>query len=168
MTPAAERYAQLLLELDPSAEGMDETRALVEDPDLREALENPVYTQKEKDAVIHRLFPQEVRRFFQVVCGHGDFDLVPDMLDAYDGLRRKRDGIAQVTFTCCHEPTPEQREKLEALVRAKYHKNGVEWHTVLDPALAGGFILEVDDVVLDKSLRTAVENLRRHVVRGTL
>ena len=142
---APETYARLLLELAPSGETMAQVRALAGDPALREALEDPTYDRRDKTAVVGRLFPVEVRQFFRV---------------------RQREGVARVTFTCCHEPTPEQRKRVEDLVCRKYGKTGVEWHTVLDPAILGGFILTVDDWVLDKSLRTMAEDLRRHVIRG--
>ena len=166
MTAAAERYALLLLELDVSRPVLEEVRALAAEPELRAALENPAYDRGEKGAVVERLFPEEVRSFFRVLCDHGDYGLLPEILAEYDGLVRDRDGAALVTFTCVHEPTAEQRARIEELVRRKYGKKTVEWRTVLDPALLGGFILTVDDWVLDRSLRTMAEDLRRHVTGG--
>ena len=163
---APETYARLLLELAPSGETMARVRELAGDPALREAVEDPTYDRRDKTAVVGRLFPVEVRQFFRVLCDHGDYGLLPELLAEYDALVRQREGVARVTFTCCHEPTPEQRKRVEDLVCRKYGKTGVEWHTVLDPAILGGFILTVDDWVLDKSLRTMAEDLRRHVIRG--
>ncbi len=166
MTAAAEGYARLLLELELPAAVLDEVRALAAEPELRAALENPVYDRGEKKAVVGRLFPVEVRPFFRTLCDHGDYSLLPEILDRYDELARQRDGRAKVTFTCCHSPTEDQRRRLEALVCRLFRKTAVEWHEVRDPAILGGFILTVDDWVLDKSLRTAAEDLRRHVTRG--
>ena len=168
MTAAAEAYARLLLELDPPAAVMEEVRVLAGQPELRAALENPAYDKREKQAAAERLFPEEVRSFIGVLCEHGDYDLLPELLTEYDRLVRDRDGVALVTFTCVHEPTPEQRAQVEALVLRKYGKKAVQWRTVLDPALLGGFILTVDDWVLDRSLRTMAEDLRRHVTGGVV
>ena len=164
---APDRYARLLLEQTPPPLAVEDLRVLSEDANLREAMESPVYSFREKKAVIARLFPTEVQSFFQVLCNNGDYALLPEILDRYDGLVRARDGVARVTFTCCHEPTDAQRRSLEALVCQKYGKAGVEWHTVHDPAILGGFILTVDDWVLDKSLRSLAEDLHRHITRGS-
>lgn len=166
MTAAAESYARLLLEQDVPPAVMEEVRALAAQPELRAALENPAYDRGEKAAVADRLFPAEVRPFFRVLCGRGDYGLLPEILAEYDALVRDRDGVAMVTFACVHEPTAEQRARIEGLVRRKYGKKAVEWRTVLDPALLGGFILTVDDWILDRSLRTMAEDLRRHVTGG--
>ena len=166
MTAAAGSYARLLLEQVLSPAALEEVRALAADPALRDALENPAYDPREKEAVIRRLFPAEARRFFSVLCREGDWDLLPEILERHDALVRERDGVALVIFTCCHPPTESQRARIEALVREKYGKNGVEWHTVLDPEILGGFILSVDDRVLDRSLRTLADDLRRHITRG--
>lgn len=163
---AAERYARLLLEQDLPEAVMARVRALTADPELRAALENPAYDRGEKQAVVERLFPPEARPFFRVLCTHGDYGLLPDIFEEYDALVRQRDGVVRVTFTCVHEPTGEQRARVEELVRRKYGKRAVEWRTVLDPALLGGFILTADDWVLDRSLRTMAEDLRRHVTGG--
>ncbi len=167
MTAAADRYAQLLLELNVPEPAMEEVRALAEDSALREAMENPAYDIREKKAVVGRLFPVEVRQYFRVLCQHGDYGLLPEILLRYDALVRARDGVARVTFTCCHEPTEEQRRKVEELVCRKLGTRGVEWHTVYGPAILGGFILTADDWVLDRSLRTMTEELRRHLTRGS-
>jgi len=166
MTGPAEAYARLLLELDVPEQVLDRVRALAEEPELRAALENPAYDSREKRAVVNRVFPVEVRQFFRVLCQRGDYGLLPEILKLRDGLVRQRDNVAQVTFACCHAPTETQRKQVETLVCRKYGKAGVEWHTVLDPSLLGGFILTVDDWVLDKSLRTLAEDLRRHITRG--
>ena len=166
MTAAAESYARLLLEQDLPEAVMAQVRALAAEPELRAALENPAYDRGEKQAVTDRLFPPEARPFFRVLCGRGDCGLLPEILAEYDALVRRRDGVVKVTFTCVHEPAPEQRTRVEELVRRKYGKRAVEWHTVLDPALLGGFILTADDWVLDRSLRTMAEDLRRHVTGG--
>ena len=163
MTAAADRYAQLLLELAPPEKAMEKVRALAGEAELQAALENPAYDRREKRAVVNRLFPVELRQFFRVLCDRGDYHLLPEILEGYDALVRERDGVAMVTFTCCHAPTEEQRRKVEALVCRKYGRNAVQWRTVLDPAILGGFILTVDDWVLDRSLRTMAEDLRRQI-----
>ena len=167
MTAAADRYARLLLEQGIAPSSMDELRTLAADANLREALGSPACSFREKQAVIRRLFPEEVRPFLQVLCEGGDYDLLPEILARCDDLNRAANGVARVVFTCCHEPTESQRRSLEALICRKYGKTGVEWHTVHDPSILGGFILAVDDWVLDKSLRSLAEDLRRHITRGS-
>ena len=166
MSAAAGAYARLLLEQNVPKDRLDQARSLALDPALREALENPTYDRQEKQAVIERIFPAELHPFLSLLCDYGDYALLPGVLEEYDALLRRRDGVARITFTCCHEPTQEQRERIEALVCRTHEKTGAEWHIVHDPSLLGGFILTVDDWVLDRSLRTMAEDLRRYVKRG--
>ena len=164
---APEVYARLLLEQDLPPAALAEVRTLAADPLLAEAMENPAYDRREKQAAADRLFPAEARPYIRLLCGRGDYGLLPDILNEFDALVRARDGVAKVTFTCRHAPTAEQRQKLEDLVRRRYGKTAVDWRTVLDPAVLGGFILTVDDWVLDRSLKTLAEDLRRHVKGGS-
>ena len=165
MTAASGTYARLLLEQAVPEEVLSEARVLAAEPELRAALENPVYDRREKGAVIDRLFPEEVRPFLRVLCDRGDWALLPEILTEHDALVRRRDGVADVTFTCVHPPTDAQRRRVEEVVRRRSGRTGVRWNTVLDPSLLGGFILTVDDWVLDRSLRTMAEDLRRQLLR---
>ena len=164
---AAGTYAQLLLEQDLPADILAETRALLADPALVEAMEDPSIDRREKGAVIERLFPEPARPFLHVLCDYGDWGLLPEIFTEYDALDRARRGVVRVTFTCCHAPTEEQRRRVEEIVCRRFDKTGVEWHTVLDPAILGGFILTADDWVLDRSLRTMAGDLRRRVTGGS-
>ena len=166
MSPAGV-YARLLLEQALPDPVLEETRALLSDPVLGEALENPAIDRREKGAVIDRLFPEEARPFLRVLCDHGDWGLLPEILSEYDDLDRARKGVSRVSFTCCHAPTEAQRRQVEEIVRRKLGKTAVEWRTVIDPAVLGGFILTADDWVLDRSLRTMAGDLRRRLTGGS-
>lgn len=159
MTAAAGVYARLLLEQDLPPEALEEARALALSPLVREAMENPTYDRGEKERAAERLFPPETRPFLRLLCRYGDWDLLPEILADYDALVRRRDGVAQVTFTCRYPPREDQRRRLEELVCRRYGCRAVAWRTVLDPAVLGGFILTVDDRVLDRSLRSMVRDL---------
>ena len=164
---AAGTYARLLLEQELPSALLAETRALLTDPALGEAMEDPSADRREKEAVIDRLFPEPARPFLHVLCDHGDWALLPEIFTEYDALDRARRGVVRVTFTCCHAPTEDQRRRVEEIVCRRFGKTGVEWHTVLDPAILGGFILTADDWVLDRSLRTMAGDLRRRVTGGS-
>jgi F-type H+-transporting ATPase subunit delta len=166
MSPAG-TYARLLLEQDLPEAVLAETRALLEDAALNAALEDPTADRREKGAVIDRLFPEQARPFLRVLCDHGDWGLLPEILSEYDELDRARRGVSRVSFTCCHAPTEAQRRQVEEIVRRRLGTTAVEWRTVIDPAVLGGFILTVDDWVLDRSLRTMAGDLRRRLTGGS-
>ena len=80
MTQAANNYGQVLYELKVPKEMVEEAEVLFREvPQLKEALVSPVVKKSEKNRVIDRVFPAELRNFLKVLCGHQDMGEVEDV-----------------------------------------------------------------------------------------
>ena len=83
MTQAANNYGQVLYELKVPKEIVEEAEVLFREvPQLKEALVSPVVKKSEKNRVIDRVFPAELRNFLKVLCGHQDMGEVEDVFEA--------------------------------------------------------------------------------------
>ena len=71
---------RVLFELSPKAESVKASRELFESCDeLKDALASPAVEIKEKEKVIDRLFPEDMRNFLKVMCQWGHMDNIMDM-----------------------------------------------------------------------------------------
>ena len=69
MTETSINYAKALYELSVPEEAVLETEKIFRGtPQLKGALENPLVSLKEKEHVIDRVFPQEMKNFLKVTC----------------------------------------------------------------------------------------------------
>mgnify|MGYP000193522396 CR=1 FL=1 len=69
MTETSINYAKALYELSVPEEAVLETEKIFRStPQLKGALENPLVSLKEKEHVIDRVFPQEMKNFLKVTC----------------------------------------------------------------------------------------------------
>ena len=67
MTETSINYAKALYELSVPEEAVLETEKIFRGtPQLKGALENPLVSLKEKEHVIDRVFPQEMKNFLKV------------------------------------------------------------------------------------------------------
>lgn len=163
MTNLPENYARVLFDLNIEPEQVREARGLLEESsELSEALMSPIVTRADKRKVIDRLFPAETRSFVKVMSDNGDIGIAEDVFRAYDALIRKRDDVAYATFTYVTAPDEAQVEKLKKKIAEDYGKQNVELHLEEDKSLLGGFVLTVEDLVLDRSVKTSIDRLRRH------
>ena len=72
---------RVLFELSPKAESVKASRELFESCDeLKDALASPAVEIKEKEKVIDRLFPEDMRSFLKVMCQWGHMDKIGDIL----------------------------------------------------------------------------------------
>ena len=121
MTQAANNYGQVLYELKVPKEMVEEAEVLFREvPQLKEALVSPVVKKNEKNRVIDRVFPAELRNFLKVLCGHQDMGEVEDVFEAYHAYACEQEGSLRATLYYVTEPDAEQLKKIKQMLMKKY------------------------------------------------
>ena len=155
MTQAANNYGQVLYELKVPKEMVEEAEVLFREvPQLKEALVSPVVKKSEKNRVIDRVFPAELRNFLKVLCGH------QDMGDACE-----QEGSLRATLYYVTEPDAEQLKKIKQMLMKKYQKQDVELRLVKDSSLGGGFVIRTGDMETDWSIKGRMKQLEQILMR---
>lgn len=105
MTETSINYAKALYELSVPEEAVLETEKIFRStPQLKGALENPLVSLKEKEHVIDRVFPQEMKNFLKVTCKYQKISSIYDILEAYGNYSRKQKGILKAVLTYVTKP----------------------------------------------------------------
>lgn len=171
MTPVARRYAQALTEEAQSAGSLDAVDAdvalLAETLDgsreLRQALTSPVVSHDKKLAVLESLFADNVSdlslRFLRLLVDKQRDGQIPEILDAYRQLRDERTGTVEATVRTAKPLSPDEAERLKTALEARSGAT-VRMRIDVDPALIGGLVVRVGDVVYDRSVKHQLESLR--------
>ena len=158
MTETSINYAKALYELSVPEEAVLETEKIFRGtPQLKGALENPLVSLKEKEHVIDRVFPQEMKNFLKVTCKYQKISSIYDILEAYGNYSRKQKGILKAEEA--------QKEKMEDFLRREFGAKEVILTLREDKSLIGGFILSAGDKEFDWSLRGRYNNLRQKLTR---
>ena len=121
MTETSINYAKALYELSVPEEAVLETEKIFRStPQLKGALENPLVSLKEKEHVIDRVFPQEMKNFLKVTCKYQKISSIYDILEAYGNYSRKQKGILKAVLTYVTKPEEAQKEKMEDFLRREF------------------------------------------------
>ena len=110
-----------------------------------------------------RKLEPELERFVALVAGHGRQDLLREMLNSFAEQYRRERGI-RVASLVTAVASPELEERLSTLLRERTGCT-LEMHVKVDPALIGGFVLKVDDLMLDASVSRQLELIRRQFIQ---
>ena len=147
MSELARRYAQALYEVTPDEAGLRETaEALMGQSQLWAALCAPTVRAEEKKRLLARL--PELER-------HGT------LLRFYRLLAEKN--TARCVLTCVRAPENEELEQIRKALCRLHHRADVQFEIRTDPSLVGGFILELEGIRYDKSVRGAMAGLSRYL-----
>lgn len=171
MSGLAKRYAMALLELCEDEPRLRADAALLTGtPALWAALKNPCIPVREKHAVLDRLLGEKTGplflNFYKLLCDRGRISLLPGIREAYHDCVMGRENAADAWMRCVTPPPKAQRDALCAMLCEKHGKTRVDLHIVEDPSLMGGFVLEIEGIAYDRSIRGMLRNMRRDFERG--
>lgn len=166
VTPTAVNYAVALYELNIPLSAVQASEEILQrNPALQKALENPVVPQREKDAIIPRVFPKECVNLLRVLCLHGRIGLLSQVREAYEDYIRQQNQALRATLACVTPPDAATQARLKDFIRKKHHAKEVELEIVQDSSLVGGFILSCGDSVYDWSLSGRIQRMKQTLTR---
>ena len=163
MSELTRRYAQALYQVCPDEDGLRETAgALMGDAALWEALTSPAVEPEAKGRPAldgHGL----LLRFYRLLASKGRMALLPAILEDFHGAALADRGCARCVLTCARAPGEEELNKLRAALCRLHHKKDIQFDIRVEPALLGGFTLDIEGVTYDKSVRGALRRLGRQL-----
>ena len=134
-------------------------------PEIGKMLENPLVSLKEKEQVIERVFPQEMKSFLKVTCKYQKIDRIGEILEAYDAYSREQKGILKAELLYVTRPAEEQENKMKEFLRSQFSAREVELTLTEDKSLVGGFVLRAGDREYDWSLIGRYKKLKQKLTR---
>ena len=89
--------------------------------------------------------------------------VLPAILEDFHGAALADRGCARCVVTCTRAPGEEELGKLRAALCRLHHKKDIQFDVRVNPALLGGFTLDIEGVTYDKSVRGALRRLGRQL-----
>jgi len=171
-TAAARRYAKAVFELaetDGQVDGwmsrLAAVRELLSDPEVAAVLTNPTIATEQRMALVseapHLLDPEATNLAKLLV----ESNRVRDIGAIEDEFRRLADdaaGRVRATVTTAVELTQRDRDRVEVELSKRLGKE-IRMHVVVDPRILGGMKLQYGDRLVDASVYTRLQQLRRRL-----
>jgi F-type H+-transporting ATPase subunit delta len=169
--PAAITYANALYDAAQEANRLDQvrkdlsafTRALAENRSLARALFNPSFPAEAKRRIIAQVCAgadEIVPKALIVLLENGRFTLIVDLEQAYVERYEREQRELSITVTTAIEIDDAKAADLGKRLEAATGQR-VTIERRVDPAILGGIILRMRDRLVDASIRTQLDELRR-------
>ena len=166
---ALEKYVR---ETGGGAVQADEARRLIkalkEMPDLRKliASKDVVSPDKKKELLKGALggkISVPMERFADLLIQNGRIDCLAEILRAFTDMHDRADGIRRARLTVVREAPESLIKNLRTLVKEKTGDD-VVIDVVIDPTVIGGFIFDIDDYLLDASVKRQLDVFREQFI----
>jgi F-type H+-transporting ATPase subunit delta len=174
----ARRYAKALVQLGTEESSVDTFNAelaalcaaLRGNPELEAILGNPAYgieAKKEilKDIVTAMSLSVTVGNFVQLLLDRNRLQFLPQIAESYGSFADELSGIIRPTLT---SGLPLDDSQVEAIKEALATKTGrkVQLTVQVDPALIGGVVTQIGDMIYDGSVKTQLNRIEDILQKG--
>ena len=177
-TGIAERYASAVFDLAKEAGELDKLEsdvnafndALVESPDLRDLISNPVYSRSEQSSAIGAIaeklgVSETMANTLRLMASKRRLFVVPQLGRALLAMIREHKGEVIADVSTARELSDDQQAKLAATLKSSVGKD-VKMNVTVDESLIGGLIVRVGSKMIDTSVRSklaALQNTMKEV-----
>ena len=176
MEDIAQVYARSLFEVAHEKGALDEVRsqlgeiadALETNRDLAQFLYSPYFTSKEKKEGLHAAVEgadETLANFLELLVENHRMPVLIGVRREFDRLWDDEHELLPVQITSAVELDPGVVDRLGEEVGRQTGRQ-VEVTSSVDPSVLGGLVLRVGNQILDASVRTRLEGLRREVARS--
>lgn len=140
---------------------------LKREPEFASLLGSEIIKGDEKIAIIRRIFEGRLSdltiHFLGVLARRGRIGFLASISDRFEALADEYHHRQPVEVTVAKQPDAAFVEKLRADMAAAL-KSEVKLSIKVDPALIGGVVVRKDDMMIDGSVRSSLENAVRTIV----
>ena len=172
MRSASLQYANALADIaleqgavEPVLKQLSEfAAAFAESAELRTFLATPGLSRQEKHSVIERLAGRMgaskiIRNFLFVMVDNQRTPLLPRILEAFQEVIRRRQGVAEAEVSSAVSLSEAQKAQLLKTLERLTGKK-IQAKYALEPELLGGAVVRMGDTIYDGSLRSRLKEMR--------
>jgi F-type H+-transporting ATPase subunit delta len=145
-------------------------QALSTNAQLTGILFNPAFPEQGKKQILAKLTAgadELVTNALQVLVDRGRLTAMPDVIEAFEERYGEAERQLEVELTTAIEIGDAQAEELRAKI-AEATRKEVALERRVDPAILGGVVLRVRDLLIDASVRGRLEGLRLSLRKARL
>lgn len=158
--------ASMLLETDVAH---DDIRELADtwnnSEELRSSMLSSAVTDEEKERIADRAFSPAGAACIKTLLHKGVLGELPAVVKEYEKLKLKQQGAVVCQLYCAQKPSEELTAEFREVIRKKLGCNEVVLDIRIDPSLIGGYVLNADGKIYDKSVKNALKGLQKDLAK---
>jgi F-type H+-transporting ATPase subunit delta len=167
------RYARALFEsalekkiLDKVYDDMVFLSEVYRLPEMKEFLASPIIVPSKKITVFHNIAGKNVDKltlsFLDLVVKSGRETFLPAMARVFIHETKLHNGITETTLTTAVKVDDKAKKQISDLIAGTFTTK-VELQEVVDKNIIGGFILKIEDNLIDASVKSKLRKIEKEL-----
>lgn len=163
MDTGEDKAAQLLEEIAAVRE------ILADNPKFDALMEHPGIPKQEKLQVADTCFrgrvSDELANFMKIVISKERYKELPAIFDYFVRKVKEQKRIGEADVTTAVELTTGQKNAVKAKLLETSGYREMELHYTIDSSIIGGMVIRIGDRVVDSSIRTKLNSLKKQLIQ---
>lgn len=173
-TAAARRYARAAFEVATAEKSVDKwlaqlttLRDVLSQPSIEAVLSNPtIATEKRMELISHdEGFDKEVVNLGRLLIEANRVDEIAGVVEEFSDLADAAAGRVRAVVTTAVELAPNEKDELARKLSSRLGKE-ISMRAVVDPRVIGGLKLQYGDRLVDATVATRLQQLRRRLIEA--
>lgn len=175
ITLIAERYAIALFELGEKDNKLDEYDADLQkikatldlSKDLSVFLAHPTISIGDKKEILDSIFKSEISQhslnLMKLLLDRNRIFILTAIVNNFHTILNKKKNIVLARVITAVEINEDIKNRVKGKLENKFSKQ-IELESKIDPEIIAGMIVEIGDKIIDGSVKTKLENMRRQLI----
>ncbi|MDR2962129.1 MAG: ATP synthase F1 subunit delta [Bacteroidales bacterium] len=137
-------------------------------PEFREFLQNPLVVPSAKKKIAASLFSEKIAKesldFLNLIIENRRESCLHLMLLDIADMYKKHEGITDVKVSAPSALSAAQKQELQAMIEKQYNTQKVLVSETIDTSLLGGYVLQINDLLYDASVKTKLKNIKKELL----
>lgn len=150
-------------------EAQDILATLEQNPEFDKLMKHPKISKQDKEEIIDKVFDTQVGKemtgFMKLLVNKERYSELPKIFShLIDRIKEeKKIGVAYVTTAV--ELTEEKKEAVKKRLLQTTQYKEMEMHYAVDNSLIGGVVIRIKDRVVDSSIRTKLDEMKKQLLQ---
>ena len=139
--------------------------------ETKEFLNSPIIVPSKKEAIFHKMLGDNVEKItlsiIDLIVKNGRESFIPAIARVFIHETKKFKGITESVLTTAVKVDDKVKKQMIDLISDGF-KTKVELKEIIDPEVVGGFILQVDDNLIDASIRNKLRKIKKELIGSAI
>lgn len=164
MNHSIDEMIKTLLLSEVSVSELEKAQDLLKTKELSQILNSPTVTVAEKKKVVEEIFSSTVSDIMFDLSVDCNIEALDELISEYIKAIDKKNKVCRATLYCVTEPDENQLQGIKDYILKEENAGSVEVEIVKDESLIGGFVIEVGNKRIDRSLKAKINEIKTKLV----
>lgn len=164
MNHSIDEMIKTLLLSEVSVSELEKAQDLLKTKELSQILNSPTVTVAEKKKVVEEIFSSTVSDIMFDLSVDCNIETLDELISEYIKAIDKKNKVCRATLYCVTEPDEKQLQGIKDYILKEENAGSVEVEIVKDESLIGGFVIEVGNKRIDRSLKAKINEIKTKLV----